>query len=62
MSPASTDPSMMTVAGPAPLRPTVLVGAGYTRQHANLLAPGQIVFGLVSLERLNHYRQQYCPP
>jgi hypothetical protein len=47
MSPASSDASMMAVAGPAPLRPTLLAVDSCTRQHANLLVPGQIVSGLV---------------
>jgi hypothetical protein len=38
---------MLAVAGPTLLRTTVLAGANYTRQHANLLVPGQIVCGLV---------------
>jgi hypothetical protein len=47
MSPASTKPSMLAVAGPTLLRTTVLAGANYTRQHANLLVPGQIISVLV---------------
>jgi hypothetical protein len=47
MSPASSDASMLTVAVPAPLRPTLLAVHSCTRQHANLLVPGQIVSGLV---------------
>jgi hypothetical protein len=47
MSLANTDASMLAVAGPAPLRPTMLAVASCTRQHANLLVPGQIVSGLV---------------
>jgi hypothetical protein len=47
MSPASSDASMLTVAVPAPLRPTLLAVDSCTRQHANLLVPGQIVSGLV---------------
>jgi hypothetical protein len=47
MSPARTKISMLTVAGPTPPHTTVLAGAKYTRQHANLLMPGQIVSGLV---------------
>jgi hypothetical protein len=47
MSSASANPSMLVVAGPAPLRPTVLAVASCTRQHANLLVSGQIVSGLV---------------
>jgi hypothetical protein len=38
---------MLTVVSPAPLRTTVLAGANYTRQHANLLVPGQIISVLV---------------
>jgi hypothetical protein len=40
MSPASTNPSMRTVAGSAPLRTSVLMGANCTRQYANLLVVG----------------------
>jgi hypothetical protein len=47
MSSASANPSMLVVADPAPLRPTVLAVASCTRQHANLLVSGQIVSGLV---------------
>jgi hypothetical protein len=47
MSPASSDASMLAVAVPAPLRPTSLGVHSCTRQHANLLVPGQIVSGLV---------------
>jgi hypothetical protein len=47
MSPASSDASMLAVAIPAPLRPTLLAVDSCTRQHANLLVPGQIVSGLV---------------
>jgi hypothetical protein len=47
MSPASSDASMLAVAGPAPLRPNLLAVDSCTRQHANLLVPGQIVSGLV---------------
>jgi hypothetical protein len=47
MSPASNDASMLAVANPAPLCPTVLAVASCTRQYANLLVPGQIVSGLV---------------
>jgi hypothetical protein len=47
MSPASSDASMLAVAVPAPLRPTLLAVDSCTRQHANLLVPGQIVSGLV---------------
>jgi hypothetical protein len=39
---------MLAVAGPAPLRPTLLAVASCTRQHANLLVLGQIVSGLVA--------------
>jgi hypothetical protein len=49
MSPASSDASMLTVAVPAPLRPTLLVVDSCTRQHANLLVPEQIVSGLVQI-------------
>jgi hypothetical protein len=38
---------MLAVAVPAPLRPTLLAVHSCTRQHANLLVPGQIVYGLV---------------
>jgi hypothetical protein len=38
---------MLAVAVPAPLRPTLLAVDSCTRQHANLLVPGQIVSGLV---------------
>jgi hypothetical protein len=48
MLPASSDASMLVVASLAPLRPTVLVVASCTCQHANLLVPGQIVSGLVT--------------
>jgi hypothetical protein len=47
MSPASSDASMLAVAIPAPLRLTLLAVHSCTRQHANLLVPGQIVSGLV---------------
>jgi hypothetical protein len=47
MSIASTKASMLKVVGPAPLRTTVLAGANYTRQHADLLVPGQIISVLV---------------
>jgi uncharacterized membrane protein YdcZ (DUF606 family) len=47
MSAASTKTSMLAVVGLAPLRTTVQADANYTRQHANLLMPGQIVSGLV---------------
>jgi hypothetical protein len=47
MSPASSDASMLAVAVPVPLRPTLLAVHSCTRQHANLLVPGQIVCGLV---------------
>jgi hypothetical protein len=47
MSPASSDASILAVGSPAPLRPTVLAVASCTRQHANLLVPGQIVSDLV---------------
>jgi hypothetical protein len=50
MSPASSDVSMLTVAVLAPLRPTMLAVDSCTRQHVNLLVPGQIVSGPV--ERL----------
>jgi hypothetical protein len=48
MSPASSDASMMAVAVPAPLRPTLLAVDSCTCQHANLLVLGQIVSGLVT--------------
>jgi hypothetical protein len=38
---------MLAVAVPAPLRPTLLAIHNCTRQHANLLVPGQMVSGLV---------------
>jgi speckle-type POZ protein len=38
---------MLVVAVPAPLRPTLLAVYSCTRQHANLLVPGQIVSGIV---------------
>jgi hypothetical protein len=47
MSPDSTDASMLAVAVPAPLRPTLLAVHSCTRQHANLLVQGQIVSSLV---------------
>jgi hypothetical protein len=47
MSPASSDASMLAVADPAPLRPTLLAVDSCTRQHDNLLVPGQIVSSLV---------------
>jgi hypothetical protein len=47
MSTASTKTSMLAVVGPVPLRTTVQAGVNYTRQHANLRVPGQIVSGLV---------------
>jgi hypothetical protein len=53
MSPASSDASMLAVAVPAPLRPTLLAVDSCTRQHANLLVPGQIVSGLVKLAKIN---------
>jgi hypothetical protein len=49
MSPASSDASMLAVAGPAPLRPTLLAVDSCTCQHANLLVPGQIISGLVAV-------------
>jgi malonyl CoA-acyl carrier protein transacylase len=45
MSPASSDASMLAVAVPAPLRPTLLAVHSCNRQHANLLVPAQIVSG-----------------
>jgi hypothetical protein len=47
MSSASSDASMLAVANSAPLRHTVLAVASCTRQHANLLVAGQIIYGLV---------------
>jgi hypothetical protein len=47
MSPASSDALMLAVADPAPLRPTLVAVNSCTRQHANLLVPGQIASGLV---------------
>jgi hypothetical protein len=43
MSSASSDASMLVVAAPAPLRPTLLAVDSCTHQYANLLVPGQIV-------------------
>jgi hypothetical protein len=54
MSPASSDASMLAVAVPAPLRPTLLAVHSCTREQANLLVPGQIVSGLV-LINVKHY-------
>jgi hypothetical protein len=54
MSLASSDASILAVAGPAPLRPTLLAVDTCTRQHANLLVPRQIVSGLVGAGA--------CPP
>jgi hypothetical protein len=54
MSHASSDASMLAVAAPAPLRPTLLAVHSCTRQHANLLVPGQIVSGLVR-NRINSF-------
>jgi hypothetical protein len=51
MLPASSDASMLAVAVPAPLHPTLLAVHSYTRQHANLLVPGQIVSGIVLVDR-----------
>jgi hypothetical protein len=51
MSPASSDASMLAVADPAPLRPTLVAVDSCTRQHANLLVPGQIVSGLVGVPK-----------
>jgi hypothetical protein len=48
MSTVSTKTLILAVVGPAPLRTTVLAGTNYTRQHANLLVPGQIVSDLVN--------------
>jgi hypothetical protein len=45
---------MLAVAVPAPLRPTLLAVDSCTRQHANLLVPGQIVSGLV-VSRENYF-------
>jgi hypothetical protein len=50
MSPASSDASMLAVVVPVPLHPTLLAVDSCTRQHANLLVPGQIVSGLVWLK------------
>jgi hypothetical protein len=48
MSPASTVPSLLAVATPAPMYTTVVVGANYyARQHANFHLSTQIVSGLV---------------
>jgi hypothetical protein len=57
MSPASSDASMLSVAVPTPLHPTLIAVDSCTRQHANLLVPGQIVSDLVILtswSRLPH--------
>jgi hypothetical protein len=43
---------MLAVAVPAPLRPTLLAVDSCTRQHANLLVPGQIIYGLVFVSPL----------
>jgi hypothetical protein len=48
MSPTSSDASMLAVAVPTPLRPTLLAVDSCTRQYANLLVPGQIVSDLAS--------------
>jgi hypothetical protein len=53
MSTASSDATMLAVAVPAPLRPTLLAVDSCTRQHANLVVPGQIVSGLV----YSHYQR-----
>jgi hypothetical protein len=50
MSPVSSDASMLAVA----VRPTLLAVDSCTRQHANLLVPGQIVSGLV-VSRENYF-------
>jgi hypothetical protein len=55
MSPASSDASMLAVAVPAPLHPTLLAIDSCTHQHANLLVPGQIVSGLV----INHIHKSF---
>jgi hypothetical protein len=47
MSPASSDASMLAVADPAALRPTLLAVHSCTCQHANLLVRGQIASDLV---------------
>jgi hypothetical protein len=52
MSPASSDASMLAVALPAPLRPTLLAVDSCALQHANLLVLGQIVSGLVIREEI----------
>jgi hypothetical protein len=61
MSPTSSDASMLAVAVPAPLRPTLLAVDSCTRQHANLLVLGQIVSGLVhtGCERILTERNPY---
>jgi hypothetical protein len=56
MSAAGSDASMLAVAVSAPLRPTLLAVDSCTRQHANLLVPGQIVFGLVFVSNSNRCR------
>jgi hypothetical protein len=43
---------MLVVAVPAPLRPTLLAVHSCTREHANLLVPGQIVCSLVTEHNL----------
>jgi hypothetical protein len=62
MSPASSDASMLAVAVPAPLRSTLLAVDSCTRQHANLLVPGQIVSGLVRVDGpyAGHRRSRCC--
>jgi hypothetical protein len=59
MSPASSDASMLAVAVSAPLRPTLLAVHSCTRQHANLLVPGQIISGLVQCYDLQFQGSQY---
>jgi hypothetical protein len=59
MSPASSDASMLALAVPVPLRPTLLAVDSCTRQHANLIVPGQIVSGLVTDSQHNTYSQTH---
>jgi hypothetical protein len=69
MSPASSDASMLAVAVPASLRPTLLAVDSCTRQHANLLVPRQIISGLVLLMAMHvtdtcgkiHYAHMHRP-
>jgi hypothetical protein len=60
MSPASSDASMLAVADPAPLRPTLVAVDSCTRQYANLLVPGQIVSGPVQGRTTNEFAKAVC--